>query len=218
MPLTRIRVGRLLDTDPRFTTQLIRLMVAADDFNTAISSLERLPKPASRTTELRTSGQRLYYFRLACGHLDEAIQILKQLQNEFSQILVQGPPNLAEAYSRFAEITSPLEDMLARMRNNVTFRCNDSELSEVLQEWDPDSHGVILTGEGLDQTRHSVADEAVSHMIRTIFGFAADSEENRSAFEDLTSQLMSANTDLMDYVHWLVDAVGELFPGTVEAL
>ncbi|MFQ5656123.1 MAG: hypothetical protein ACE5G5_01110 [Candidatus Methylomirabilales bacterium] len=218
MPLTRVRIGRLFNTDPMFTTQFIRLMAAADDFNTAISSFERLPKPASRTTELRFNGQRLYYLRLACGHLDEANQIIKQLQNDFSELLVQGPPNLAEAYMKIAATISPLEEMLTRLRNNALFHHEDAELTEALQEWGPDGEGVIVTGEGLDDTRYSVADEAVSQAIRRIFGFPGDIEENRRAFEDLTDQLTSLRTDLLDYVHWLLDAVGELFPETVEAL
>lgn len=218
MPLTCIRIGRLFDADPRFTILFIRLMAAVDDFNTVISSMERLPKPASRATELRISGKRLYYFRLACGHLDETIHIVKHMQNEFSQLLVQGPPSLAEAYTRIATTISPLEDMLARMRNNAVLRCDDSELIEVLQEWGTDSEGMIVTGEGLDQTRHSVADEALSRNIRRIFGFPSEIEEHRRAFEDLINQLMSLQTDLMVYVHWLLDAVAEIFPGTIESL
>jgi len=218
MPRYRIRIGKLFKTDPTLTIHLIRLMAAENDFFTTLVSMERLPESKNRAERLQISGQRLYFFRVTCGHLHEAIQVLKQLHTDCPQVLVQAPPELGEAYNKIATTIFPLEKKLSRLRAHATFHYDRSELVDVLKYWGEDADGETEIGEGPSQVRHAIADEAFSTVISRSFGFPEGTEERKKAFMDLIDQLVTVQIEFVGYVRMLMGTVRAVYPETIEAL
>ena len=160
MRYLKVQIGKLFRVEPKFTVHLIRLMAAANDFNTVASSLEHLPDPKDHAENIRIEGQRVYFIRLMCGHLHETIQVFKELEKDSTHILQAAPPNLEldRLYDTITTTVFPLEGQLARLRHHAIFHYDYSELIGVIEEWGEGAEEEILIGDNLGQTRHAVAD------------------------------------------------------------
>jgi len=218
MPYLRIQIGKLYKAEPTFTIHIIRLMAAANDFTTVGSAMLGLPQPEDHATELQIKGQRAYFFRLASGHLHEAIQVVKQLGKDCAHILQAAPSELGleKTYNKIATAASPLENDLGRLRAHAVFHYDASEVLGVLKEWGPDAEGEIVVGTTYSKTRHSVADEVLAHEIWRIFKIPPDDEGSRKALGDLFDQLVPLQTDIMDCVLGLLYTVRKMYPEVIQ--
>ncbi len=218
MPYLRIQIGKLYKVEPTFTIHIIRLMAAANDFNTVASAMLGLPQPKDHATELQIKGERAYFFRLASGHLHEAIQVVKELGKDCAHIFQAAPSEfgLEKTYSRIATTVYPLENDLARLRHHAVFHYDASEVIGVLDEWGPDAEGEIVVDKTHSKTRHSVADEVLAHEIWRIFKIPPDDEGSKKALGDLFDQLVPLQTDVMECVLGLLHTVRKLYPELIQ--
>jgi hypothetical protein len=210
----RVRIGKLFKAEPSFTLHLVRLMAAENDFITAVTSADRL----SGSEDLQSSGQRVYFFRLSCAHLHEAIKVLKHLGSEFPQILSRAPADMAKVYNRIATTVFPLEDMLARLRHNVVFHYIDSELRGVLREWGEEAQGETVIGPEPSHNRQGIADEASTRALYRAFQFPTEPEEANRAFENLMREVADVQVLVIAYVRILLHTVMKIYPGIIEPM
>lgn len=210
----RIRIGRLYKVAPQFADYLIRLMAAANDFITILTSMDSLPEPKTDTERLQTMGQRVYFFRLACGHLHEAIQVLKELPRKCPEIVRQAPPEFGENFNEIATSIFPLEGSLDRLRNNAIFHYGN-EMFKVLREWGEDAEGEVVSGMKPAEERYGVADDAFSRALSRIFGFPDDREESNRAFERLIPKIATAQVALIGCVRALLATARRICPEAV---
>jgi hypothetical protein len=221
MPYLKIQIRKLFKVEPEFTVHLIRLMAAANDFNTVASSTDRLPDPKEHAENIRIEGQRVYFFRLMCGHLHEAIQVLRDLERDSTHIL-QAAPSELELDSLYDTITTtvfPLEGQLARLRHHAIFHYDYSELIGAIEEWEEDAEEEILIGDNFAQTRHALADEAFSTAIKRIFGLPSlKTEEAKRAASQLFPQFIPLQIDLMKYVVGLLHTVRTIYPEMIQVV
>ncbi len=221
MPYLKVQIGKLFRVEPQFTVHLIRLMAAANDFNTVASSMDRLPEPEDHAENIRIEGQRVYFFRLMCGHLHEAIQVFKELGEDSTHILQAAPPNLEldRLYDTITTTVFPLEGQLARLRHHAIFHYDYSELIGVIEEWEEDAEEEILIGDNLAQTRHAVADEAFATAIKRIFDLPSlKTEEGKRATRQLSLQFIPLQIDLMEYVVGLLHTVRTIYPEMIQVV
>lgn len=217
MARLRVRIGRLYMVAPQFADYLIRLMAAVNDFITVVSAMERLPEPRSDTERLQVSGQRVYLFRLACGHLHEAIRVLKELAAECPRILADAPPEFRARFNDLAVTIFPLEKGLERLRHNAIFHYGN-EMFAVLREWGEDAVGEVISGEEPENERYGVADDAFCRAISRIFGFPTNKEDENRAFVQLIERVVMAQVAVIGCVRALVATARRICPDAVEVV
>ena len=215
-----IRIGELFKVERRFTVHLIRLMAAANDLNTIASSYGRLlAEPKDMATRKRIVGQLAYLFRLANGHLYEAVEVLKQLGKDSPLLLGEVRPELHAKYSKIATTIEPLYRAFSRLRSHVTFHYDFSELEDVLEKWGEDAEGEVLLGQTRTESRHGVADEVLLRVISTAFGLPPlNTEDGRKALDDLLEKVFPLQNDFMDYVIGVLDAARTVYPDLIKTV
>lgn len=214
MRSVHIRVGELFGTDPKLTVHLIRLMAAANDLNTMAScygqTLTELDDDATRS---RITGQRAYFFRLAHGHLFEAIEVLKAIGRDCPEILNQVPPEFHANYNKIATTFEPFSEAFSRLRSHATFHYDYSEIEDLVGKWGADAEGEVVLGPSRKDIRYTVADDAMASVISRAFNLPLmDTEQGRKAAEEFLDKILPLQFDLMDYVSGLLVAAKRVYP------
>lgn len=219
MPRLRLQIGELFAVAPKLAVHLLRLMAAANDLNTLASCYMQLPAadPEDAAARSRLEGQRVYLFRLAYGHLHEAVRVLKEMGADCPHVLNEVRPEFREKYNNIATTIAPLEGGLSRLRAHATFHYDYSEVEGVLRDWGADAEGEVVIGKSRGEIRYAVADEAFSTAIRRAFNLPPlDTPEGKRAAGDLLDRLLPLQFDLMDYVLGLLEAVRRIHPGVIK--
>jgi hypothetical protein len=195
-------------------------MAAANDLNTIASCYERLlAEPEDMATRKRIVGQLAYFFRLAYGHLYEAVEVLKELGKDSPQLLGEVRPELHAKYSKIATTIEPLLNAFSRLRSHVTFHYDFSKLEVVLEKWGGGAEGEVLLGETRAQSRHGVADEVLLRVISTAFDLPPlNTEDGKKALEDLLDKVSPLQNDFMDYVIGVLDAARSVYPDLIKTV
>jgi hypothetical protein len=75
-----VDINRLSRSDP--SGLVLRMMMAANDIALANWGLTEFKKPQPRLSQHMQNGACLYFVRLQCGHLSEALKLVEKLNND----------------------------------------------------------------------------------------------------------------------------------------
>ena len=213
MRRVHIKVGELFGADPKFTVHLIRLMAAANDLNTIASCYIQLPEPDGEAARSRIAGQRVYFFRLAHGHLFEAVNVLKEIGKDCPEILNEVRPKLHAKFAQIATTFEPFSKAFSRLRSHGTFHYDFSEVDDLVRKWGADAEGEVVLGQSRRDIRYTVADEAMTSIMSRAFNLPPlNTEQGSKAAKEFLDKILPLQIDLMDFVFGLLVAGRMVYP------
>jgi hypothetical protein len=126
---TRLMDYRRLQSRGQSGVLVVSLMMACNDLQLANEALTSWAAEQPRTRKYREIGARIYFIRLQFAHLYEALRIVEEIRNDphLMRIIEQGDSQTRHSFDRLTPFLRDgsrrrwFEDMVGRIRNNVTF-------------------------------------------------------------------------------------------------
>jgi hypothetical protein len=175
---------------------LLRLMAATND----VRQLQKLvlayatENPANDVESLVREGEYVYVIRMFCGHLYEAGNALRHLDNQCKKQvgeLIKDDPEGVKLIKNLREIyksDSGLWKALDRMRNQVSFHYLETAFAESLKEHPDDAKIALVEFSGMG--RYSATDTVLKTIaIRALGGSMEDFQHKVGEAIDLAGLL-----------------------------
>jgi hypothetical protein len=165
---------------------VLRMMMAANDIALANWGLTEFKKPQPRLSRHMQNGACLYFIRLQCGHLSEALKLVVELNNDLDSKarLERCNETAKQAYSilngclaggvNYQRFTKWVE----RIRHNVSFHYDPRSVQRALARLGTQRTTCSVTlGTRIGLWRFNLADVVTDSIIcRQIFGIPADAD------------------------------------------
>lgn len=198
-----------LDCDKMSDVDLLRLMAAFNDLTLAtrhiIEAFQKGDLTEAHEAE-KASAERLYYFRLICGHLNEGLAAFRNFQEHrevkdvfkkvapehkqhFDALLVAADPNNKESF--FKKVLTPIRSEAAFHYQRKPFQDSFREIYGTTGgKLDP----TIICGEKYVDCRYTVADNTLAN----VFGLTVG--DDLSKLQSFVEQIVTIQTALTQVI------------------
>ncbi|MBI5521607.1 MAG: hypothetical protein HY910_03175 [Desulfarculus sp.] len=208
MPRTRtiyVDVQRLINSGDH-ASLIVRLMMASNDLalaNICLSHCKNNPSSPSKQTQW---GAELYFVRLQCGHLNEGLKLIQEIQGiDYLKDRIDRCSQYAQAsYAKLINCTkggnewSEFNQYVERIRHKVTFHYANKEVSKSLSSLASKPTATIPNinaGDHITLGRFGLADDIVDNIVcRQIWKIpeSANLQEEANKRADFGSKLCLA--------------------------
>ncbi len=158
------------------STVVLRLMMAFNDISRANHSLSKYKREQPRVRRHVQMGARMYFVRLQCGHLNEAMKVIREIRDD-AALQAEVSRCSAEAQAAFDKLTSCLDGSpgatnfkryVGAIRNKTAFHYDPNMTLAALNDRagrDEASTSTITAGDDLSLWRFEAADYIMDSVV-----------------------------------------------------
>lgn len=131
-----------------------------------------LPQSGNEVEILINDAKRWYFFRMACGHLHEALVAFQDLlKAKVDKIIERTEPEGLKAYQQLQKATrdpqSDFNKIIKPIRNKAAFHYNVKSrgFQEALRDLGPEAEGRLILAETRKDARFLIADDIMNNLV-----------------------------------------------------
>jgi hypothetical protein len=184
---------------------IVRLMMAANDIQLANWSLVGWHEKQPRMRCHMQQGAIQYFLRLQCGHLREAIKLVRELRKEpdLMDRLSRCTPEARQAFASLVDCLrdgpnyQKYEDLIGRMRDKIAFHYDPAQVTKALKRLAEKTSltGKVTLGMDVFLERFNLADAVTNTIfVREIMGVepGGDVNEEFNRIRDFVNKLCTS--------------------------